>query len=93
VARLWDIQASYERGTFSGAQGFMYGLSFSPDGQYVLIGTKDHTLFETATANQLQIFTHPSTLQAVEFSPDGNCILTGNVDAIDGITNRTTCAN
>jgi WD40 repeat protein len=73
-----------ERGTFSGAEGFMYTLSFSPDGQSVFIGTGDTRghLFDVATGQQIETFTHETGIFGVHFSADSSSLLTGSFDGI-----------
>jgi WD40 repeat protein/DNA-binding SARP family transcriptional activator len=58
-------------------------VAFSPDGKYILTGSKDHTaiLWDTMTGEALRSYNgHTDEIRSVAFSSDGHYILTGSGD-------------
>ena len=57
-------------------------VAFSPDGQYILTGSLDHTAkLWDLQGQEVQAFSgHSSYVYSVAFSPDGQYILTGSSD-------------
>ena len=71
--------------TFVGHTGFVQGVSFSPDGRFLLSGSADKTarLWDLTTGETLRVFKgHRSDVQTVTFSPDGNLIATASNDTV-----------
>ena len=77
---------------FIGHEDYVWSVSFSPDGRYVLsgsghfqiVGSRDHTarLWDVATGQEVHRFSgHSYTIWSVAFSPDGRKFLT--TSAID----------
>lgn len=54
--------------------------AFSPNGNFILTGSSDETVFlwEVATGLVIRHFKHPGVVIAAAFSPDGRIILTGS---------------
>jgi serine/threonine protein kinase/DNA-directed RNA polymerase subunit RPC12/RpoP len=67
--------------TFDGNTGFVYSVSFSPDGRQALSGSEDCTvrLWEVATGECLRTLQgHTDGVTSVSFSPDGRSVLSGS---------------
>lgn len=60
----------------------VYSTAFSPDSQYVVTGSGDHTARVWAVASGMEIsrMTHSDTVTAVAFSPDGRYVVSGSSD-------------
>jgi WD40 repeat protein len=60
----------------------VYSLDFSPDGKYVVSGSKDHTLavWEAATGTKISVMIHGDAVSAVAFSPDGKYVVSSSND-------------
>jgi WD40 repeat protein len=76
-ARLWDVATGREVRRFIGHTDEVVCVAFSPDGRFVVTGSKDDTtrLWETATGRELRRFLH-APAGTVAFSPDGRFVLT-----------------
>jgi WD40 repeat protein len=80
---LYDaVQEVRERNMFTGHQGYVFAVAFSPDGKYLLSGSNDNTLKLWDTSGKLlKTFTgHKYPVSAVAFSPDGKYLLSGSCD-------------
>jgi WD40 repeat protein len=57
-------------------------LAFSPDGKYVVSGSKDNTarVWESSTGNEVARLIHGDTVSSVAFSPDGRYVVSGSED-------------
>jgi WD40 repeat protein/serine/threonine protein kinase len=85
---LGRAQLSSEQGTcyvrtFEGHTGIVTSVCFSPDGRWVLSGSKDKTLrlWEVATGQCVRTLEgHARSVAFVCFSPDGHLALSGSVD-------------
>ncbi|MDJ0729031.1 MAG: caspase family protein [Crocosphaera sp.] len=71
-----------ERNRFSGHNGPVYSVSFSPNGQYMATGSGDGTVkLWKPTGELIQTFEgHQGLIWSVAFSPDGQTIATGSDD-------------
>jgi WD40 repeat protein len=90
--RLWDIESGECLRVFDGRSHDVEGyncricfvsVSFSPDGRFVLSGSKDDTLrlWEVASGECQRVFKgHSEDITSVAFSPDGLCALSGSED-------------
>lgn len=88
IARLWDASSGKLISQFFTQLRSMYGMAFSPDGQYILIGSMSYSvptrLYDPRTGKPGKPLS-PSLgryilVYAVAFSPDGGTILTGSDD-------------
>jgi WD40 repeat protein/transcriptional regulator with XRE-family HTH domain len=73
----------HSRRRFSGHNGQIYSVEFSPDGQYVLTGSQDGSarLWDVESGREVrQFISHTGGVAAVAFSPDGKLVLTGGND-------------
>ncbi|NOK78225.1 MAG: hypothetical protein GFH24_608346n1, partial [Chloroflexi bacterium AL-N5] len=80
---LWDVTARESLRTFTGHEGRVTHVAFSPDGQMVLSGSADGTLrlWDAASGESLRTFTsHEGRVTHVAFSPDGQMVLSGSAD-------------
>ena len=70
--------------TATGHSYYVESVAFSPDGNYVVSGSRDNTakVWEVATGNVITTFTgHSSYVYSVAFSPDGNYVVSGSRDS------------
>jgi WD40 repeat protein/serine/threonine protein kinase len=68
---------------FEGHTNGVYSVVFSPDGSYVLSGSKEETLrlWEVASGRELRVFKgHTKGITSVAISPDGRFALSGSYD-------------
>jgi WD40 repeat protein len=83
TARVWETLSGKPIGEALQHRGAVGTVAFSPDGNYVLTASADHTarVWETASGkpvgNALQ---HRDVVLTVAFSPDGRYVLTGSKD-------------
>jgi WD40 repeat protein/serine/threonine protein kinase len=79
----WQRQTHLELLTLKGHVAQVLSVAFSPDGQRIVSGSRDHTakVWEAATGKELLTLTgHGSMIWSVAFSPDGQRIVTGSGD-------------
>jgi WD40 repeat protein len=70
--------------TYKGHEEYVYSVCFSPDGQYALSGSGDHTLklWNVRSGKCVRTFKgHKSRVFSVCFSPDGRYALSGSGDS------------
>lgn len=86
IARLWDIASGQLVRTFVGHTFWIWSVSFSPDGKYVLTASQDRTarLWDVSTGEQLRLFpSHANTAVAnAIFAPDGHSVVIGSFDGV-----------
>jgi hypothetical protein len=83
---LQKILAEYggELHTFTGHEGGVKAVAYSPDGKYLLSGGEDQTLrlWDVARGKEARIFTgHRDAVTSVAFSPDGRLAVSGSSDS------------
>ena len=92
--RLWDVNTGSQISTLTGDRcgcqslqslhtGWVYSVSFSPDGETLASGSSDDTvrLWDANTGSHLQTLTgHTSAVYSVSFSPDGQTLASGSSD-------------
>jgi WD40 repeat protein len=71
--KLWDVAAGKERVLIEPFKEKLYGLAYAPDGKSVAVAGGDGTarIVDTASAEVVASFRHPSYVRRVTFSPDG----------------------
>ena len=82
TVRLWN-QSTRTTKILNGHKGWVQTLTFSPQGNHLLTGSKDSTaiLWDIATGESLRTFSgHSGWVYAVAISPDGTQIATGSHD-------------
>jgi WD40 repeat protein/serine/threonine protein kinase len=67
---------------FRGHRDEIYSVTFSPDGNYALTASADHTtrLWHIGSGQELRIFAHSGEVYSAVFSPDGKYVLSGSED-------------
>jgi WD40 repeat protein len=68
---------------FDGHSDTVSSVAFSPDGNYILTGSKDETaqIWHVDTGKSLQVFRgHRSGIEAVAFAADGQTVVTSSMD-------------
>jgi WD40 repeat protein/transcriptional regulator with XRE-family HTH domain len=84
-ARVWDVSSGKAALIISSNHHILFFRArYSPDGKYFAIAIQDNTvrLYDAATGEQVHVFAHPGTVQAVAFSPDGRSIATAGSDRL-----------
>ncbi|AQR66264.1 hypothetical protein BXU06_15330 [Aquaspirillum sp. LM1] len=92
-ASLWDIQTGTRSLSFFGHSGYITNVAFSPNGEYILTSSSDHTakLFDSQSGEELQSYKgHSSIVCSCAFSPDGQQVLTSSTDHTAKLWNRHT---
>jgi RNA polymerase sigma factor (sigma-70 family) len=71
--KLWDVAAGKERILVEPFKEKLYGLAYAPDGKRVAVAGGDGTaqIVDTASAEVVACWRHPSYVRRVAFSPDG----------------------
>ena len=80
---LWDIATGRELRSFAGHAGNVYSVAFSPDGQFVISASADHTLklWDPSTGRELRSLAgHTEGVNFAAFSPDGQFALSANAN-------------
>jgi WD40 repeat protein len=64
--------------------GYVYSVTFSPDGEHVVSSSGDGTarVWETATGNEIARMTYEGNVISVAFSPDGKFVVSGGCDKV-----------
>jgi WD40 repeat protein len=85
---LWDTATGKPLGPPLPHQGHVYSIAFSPDGKYIVTGSNQVRVFETATRKEVKVLTPPNARRDLEFfthvlwSTDGKTIVSGSETAI-----------
>jgi len=82
-AKLLDIRTSHVIRTFAEHSSDVYSEAITPDGKYLVTGSRDDTakLWEIETGLEIQTFVgHGSGVISLAISPDGKFFVTGNGD-------------
>ena len=82
--RVWDTQTGKEIFTFSGHNGFVSGVAYSPDDQWlVTVDEEGKIRVWDAQAGRLlrTIQGHPVSILDLAFSPDGSRLVTASDDS------------
>jgi WD40 repeat protein/serine/threonine protein kinase len=83
AAHLWDATTGQAHGPTLRHTGPVRAVAVTPDGQFVLTGSDDHTaqLWKTATGRPVGgPMRHPAAVEHVAFSPDGKVAVTAGKD-------------
>ena len=87
--KILDTQTGREIKTFpghAGTTGLVYSVAISPNGNYYISGSADHTikLWDVRTGREIRTFYgHKSSVKSIAFSPDGKSIISGgDVDVL-----------
>jgi WD40 repeat protein len=90
--RVWDTSTGQKRGDFPTPNEFLYGMTFSPDGGYILVDEvggpnvkpgENHTItvWEAGTGKEVGIVgRHALQIWCLAFSPDGQRLLSASND-------------
>jgi len=73
----------YNNTTFTGHTDWVFSVSFSPDGQYIVSGSKDFSVRVWSAESGELVRTlegHTAVVHSVSFSPDGQYIVSGSKD-------------
>jgi WD40 repeat protein len=78
IASLWDAVSGSQLRVFDGHSDYLYSVAFSPDGQYLLTGSSDHStiLWDALTGERIRSFADTVAVRSVAFSVDGRYVLT-----------------
>jgi WD40 repeat protein len=78
--RQWDAAKGTTAPTLSGNAGYVYNITYSPDGKYLLSACgKEALVYEAAKGREVQRFLrHQTDIHCIAFSPDGKEVLTGS---------------
>lgn len=81
--RLWDAVTGAQLAVLDGHASRVQSLAFSPDGELLASGSRDHRVFlwNVATGTRLrELHGHSATVRSVAFSPDGELLASGSED-------------
>ncbi|CAK9837126.1 transcriptional corepressor Tup12 [Schizosaccharomyces pombe] len=93
--KLWELQcvsnvapSMYKEGgickqTFTGHKDFILSVTVSPDGKWIISGSKDRTIqfwSPDSPHSQLTLQGHNNSVISVAVSPNGHCFATGSGD-------------
>ena len=79
----YDDRSDWFIGTLQGHTGWVYSVSYSPDGSRIASGSGDDTvrIWSAATGAHLRTLDgHMSDVRSVSYSPDGSRIVSGSDD-------------
>jgi WD40 repeat protein len=81
--RLWDVPNAKSLGTLKGHSDIVWGLAFSTDGQMLasVSGDASAKIWDWRSRAILQSLDFPGEVASVSFSPDGQALAIGGVDA------------
>ena len=87
--KLWSMEGTLLE-TLVAQRGAIWGVAFSPDGDYIAATSLDDTLhlWQVSDRNYRQIPGQSQGLTRVAFSPDGQTIATGDIDTTIKLWNR-----
>jgi WD40 repeat protein/serine/threonine protein kinase len=80
---VWEMASGKSLRILTGHTSAISSAAFSPDGRWIVTGSKDQTaiIWETATGKEsFRLEGHRGPINSVAFSPDGKWILTGSQD-------------
>src|SRR5262249_54141282 len=91
TVRVWDTTAGQQLGEFCTPKEFLYGVTFSPDGRYLLVdevdaqpvkeGNHPIKIWDAATGQEIGIVgRHGQNIWCLAFSPDGQRLMSSSND-------------
>ncbi|MDR2701672.1 MAG: caspase family protein [Spirochaetaceae bacterium] len=81
--KIWDVETGKELFNFGGHDGYVFSLSFNPDGKHLASSSGDRTIriWDTETGKELDILRgHRDLVSSVAFSTDGKRLVSGSYD-------------
>jgi len=81
--RLWDVNTGQLLHILQGHTSIVWGVAFSPDSTLIASASSDRTvkIWDWSAGTLLHTLDLPSEIVSVEFSPDGQTLAVGGVDA------------
>jgi WD40 repeat protein len=78
--RQWDALKGTTKWTLSGNAGYVYNITYSPDGKYLLSACgKEALVYDAVKGREIQRFIrHQTDIHCIAFSPDSKQVLTGS---------------
>ena len=82
---VWEVESGQVLGYLGGHSNIVWSLAFSPDGQLLASVSNDGTaqIRDWRSGDMLKVLNFPGPAVSVEFSPDGQTLAVGGVDALE----------
>ncbi len=81
---IWEVESGQNLAYLGGHSNIVWGLAFSPDGQLLASVSNDGTaqIRDWRSGDMLKVLNFPGPVVSVEFSPNGQTLAVGGVDAV-----------
>src|SRR5262249_51911245 len=80
TVRFWDVDGDRELHPFGGHRGYVYSVTFTPDGRTLISASMDNTVrfWDPATGKERRLFEAHHGVECMALAPDGKTLATGS---------------